>query len=51
MPALMHGTGSAVLTKREREVATLASHSMSSREIGFHNELSPAPATSGCETG
>ena len=29
----MHGTGTAVLTKREREVATLASHGMSSREI------------------
>jgi ATP/maltotriose-dependent transcriptional regulator MalT len=32
-PSLMHGTGAAVLTKREREVATLASHGMSSREI------------------
>jgi len=32
-PSLMHGTGSAVLTKREREIATLASHGMSSREI------------------
>jgi DNA-binding CsgD family transcriptional regulator/tetratricopeptide (TPR) repeat protein len=31
--SLMHGTGSAVLTKREREVATLASHGMSNREI------------------
>jgi DNA-binding CsgD family transcriptional regulator len=32
-PSLMHGTGTAVLTKREREVATLASHGLSSREI------------------
>jgi DNA-binding CsgD family transcriptional regulator len=32
-PSLLRGTGSAVLTKREREVATLASHGMSSREI------------------
>jgi DNA-binding CsgD family transcriptional regulator len=32
-PSLLHGTGTAVLTKREREVATLASHGLSSREI------------------
>jgi DNA-binding CsgD family transcriptional regulator len=32
-PSLMQGTGTAVLTKREREVATLASNGMSSREI------------------
>lgn len=33
-PALMLGTDTAVLTRREREVATLAAHGMSSREIG-----------------
>jgi DNA-binding CsgD family transcriptional regulator len=32
-PSLMHGTGTAVLTKREREVATLAANGLSSREI------------------
>ncbi len=32
-PSLMHGSGTAVLSKREREVATLAAHGMSSRDI------------------
>jgi DNA-binding CsgD family transcriptional regulator len=32
-PSLLHGSGTAVLSKREREVATLASHGMSSRDI------------------
>jgi DNA-binding NarL/FixJ family response regulator len=32
-PSLAHGTDAAVLTRREREVATLASHGLASREI------------------
>jgi DNA-binding CsgD family transcriptional regulator len=40
-PSLMRGTGSAVLTKREREVATLASHGMLSREIASTLYVSP----------
>ena len=32
-PSLAHGTDAAVLTRREREVATLASHGLANREI------------------
>jgi DNA-binding CsgD family transcriptional regulator len=40
-PALLHGTGAAVLTAREREIAQLASQGQSSREIADALVVSP----------
>jgi DNA-binding CsgD family transcriptional regulator len=40
-PALLHGTNTAVLTRREREIATLAAQGHSSREIADALVVSP----------